>query len=95
MKKSLPIFLCFVLVTSLSFSQISFTEHVITNNYDKPYLVYATDLDKDGDIDVLATSNDNDTLYWYKNMGNQNFQKTNIRNLLKTLLMALSREKSL
>ena len=35
--------------------------------------VKATDLDGDGDLDVLSASHDDDTIAWYQNNGSQNF----------------------
>ena len=35
--------------------------------------VYATDLDGDGDADVLASADIDDTIVWFENLGNGNF----------------------
>ena len=43
------------------------TEQVISNNADGAYSVHATDLDGDGDVDVLSASNNDDKIAWYEN----------------------------
>lgn len=40
---------------------------------DELFSVYASDLDGDGDIDVLSASNNDDNIAWYENDGNANF----------------------
>ena len=45
----------------------SFTERSITTNAVYASGVYATDLDKDGDIDVLSSSESDDKIAWYEN----------------------------
>lgn len=52
---------------------LNFTEQIITTTVDGARDVFAIDLDKDNDIDVLATSAYSNTMYWYENDGNQNF----------------------
>ncbi len=57
----------------------SFTERVITEDpdgpggiqgfADRPYSVFATDLDGDGDIDVLSASINDDKIAWYDRNG--------------------------
>ena len=50
-----------------------FTEQVITTNANGAFSVYATDVDGDGDMDVLSASRDDDKIAWYENDGNQVF----------------------
>ena len=45
----------------------SFTEHVISTTADYAVSVFATDLDGDGDTDVLSASHDDDKITWYEN----------------------------
>ncbi len=45
----------------------------IITNVDTPYSVYATDLDGDGDMDVLSASDIDDKITWYENDGDGNF----------------------
>ena len=47
----------------------SFTSHVITTNANSANSVYATDVDGDGDVDVLSTSSGDDKIAWYENDG--------------------------
>ncbi|MBN1579575.1 MAG: VCBS repeat-containing protein [Anaerolineae bacterium] len=47
----------------------TFASHVITNTADGAFAVYATDLDRDGDIDVLSASENDDKIVWYENGG--------------------------
>jgi len=43
------------------------SEQIITNNADGAYSVYSTDLDGDGDNDVLSASEYDDKIAWYEN----------------------------
>ncbi len=61
---------CFLSVNS--FSQVLFTPHIITLSAEVAYSVYAIDLDRDGDMDVLSASRDDNSITWYENDGNQN-----------------------
>ena len=47
-------------------------QQVITTNADLAWSVYATDLDGDGDADVLSASFADDNIAWYENMGPAN-----------------------
>ncbi|MDH3463320.1 MAG: FG-GAP-like repeat-containing protein, partial [Acidimicrobiia bacterium] len=51
----------------------NFTEHTISTQALGARSVYATDVDADGDIDVLSASADDDTIAWYENDGTQGF----------------------
>lgn len=42
---------------------------VITTNADLAFSVFAADLDRDGDLDVLSASNADNTIAWYENNG--------------------------
>jgi hypothetical protein len=42
--------------------------HVITTHADAAYSVFASDVDGDGDTDVLSASRDDDTIAWYENV---------------------------
>ena len=50
-------------------SSPSFTERVISSAVNWPYSIFATDLDDDGDIDVLSASRWDDKIAWYENDG--------------------------
>jgi hypothetical protein len=47
----------------------TFTERVISTNAEGAFCVYATDVDGDGDTDVLSASFDDDKIAWYENDG--------------------------
>ncbi len=48
-------------------SPLSFTERVISTSADYAVSVFATDVDGDGDIDVLSASRLDDKIAWYEN----------------------------
>ena len=48
-------------------------EQIITTNVDGAKSVYATDIDGDGDMDVLYASRSDDKIAWYENDGDGNF----------------------
>ena len=54
------------------------SSHTITTTADGVESVYATDVDGDGDIDVLSASYADDTIAWYENDGHENFTKHTI-----------------
>ncbi len=51
----------------------SANQKVISTTADGATSVYATDLDADGDMDVLSASGSDDKIAWYKNLGGGNF----------------------
>ena len=63
---------------SLLFGQLTFTVNEISLNADASKDVYAVDMDKDGDIDVLSASDYDDKIAWYENNGKQSFFTHNI-----------------
>ena len=48
-------------------------QQIITTNADGAISVYASDLDSDGDIDVLSASHEDDKITWYENQGTNSF----------------------
>ncbi|NOX36420.1 MAG: T9SS type A sorting domain-containing protein [Calditrichaeota bacterium] len=46
---------------------------MISDSADGAYSVYATDVDGDGDVDVLSASTRDDKIAWYENDGQANF----------------------
>jgi len=46
-----------------------FTERIITTSADSVRSVFAVDINGDGDVDVLAASQEDDTLSWFENNG--------------------------
>lgn len=51
----------------------NFTEHNIINNYGRPSCAISTDIDDDGDIDILAAVCIFHRIIWLENDGDQNF----------------------
>jgi len=49
----------------------AFTDHVIAATANSPRSVYAADMDRDSDLDVLSASADDDKIAWYENRGGQ------------------------
>ncbi len=47
----------------------TWTTHVITTSVNRPYTVYAIDIDNDNDVDVLSASLFDDKIAWYENDG--------------------------
>ncbi len=50
-------------------AEVPFTEHVISTPADFAVSVFATDMDGDGDTDVLSASFDDNKIAWYENDG--------------------------
>ena len=57
---------------------LTFTEHTIAGNFDGANSIYATDMDNDGDMDILGTALFADDITWWENDGNQNFSEHSI-----------------
>ena len=58
---------------------INFSKHTIKGDFDGANSVHATDIDNDGDIDVLGTAGAADDITWFENDGNNNFSEHTIR----------------
>ncbi|MEM1119174.1 MAG: VCBS repeat-containing protein, partial [Bacteroidota bacterium] len=57
----------------------SFSEQIIiSTRLGNPKAIYAKDLDKDGDLDVLSASASDNKIVWYRNDGSGNFSDQNI-----------------
>jgi hypothetical protein len=66
------VFACMLGVPSPA--QAQFTQEVITSCTPcAPESVHATDVDGDGDTDILSASADDNTIAWLENDGSQNF----------------------
>jgi hypothetical protein len=48
-------------------SRYYWTQHEITRSVDNPQDIIATDIDDDGDLDILSVSFDDDEIVWYEN----------------------------
>ncbi|NQT62408.1 MAG: VCBS repeat-containing protein, partial [Candidatus Marinimicrobia bacterium] len=55
-------------------------EHIIDSFYEGATSVYATDMDGDGDMDVMGAANRGDDITWWENNGSQTFSKHDITN---------------
>ena len=71
--KFYKLFTSFLLLISSIFAQLTFTENIISTNANGAESVFATDVDGDGDMDVLSASEYDDKIAWYENEGNQVF----------------------
>jgi FG-GAP-like repeat/Secretion system C-terminal sorting domain len=47
---------------------LNWSEHTLDGDFDGAYSVYATDLDGDGDMDVLGVARDGDDIIWWENL---------------------------
>ncbi len=57
----------------------SFTEHTIKGDFGGANSVYATDVDGDGDVDVLGAALDADDITWWENDGSESFTEHTIK----------------
>ena len=71
MKKLIILIIFFCSINS--FAQVEFTEHFIDT--EEPRNTIPLDLDKDGAIDLISSRYAPNELIWYKNDGNQSFEK--------------------
>jgi hypothetical protein len=55
---------------------VPWTKYVIRGGYDFPHEVYACDLDRDGDLDVLVASSFRNEITWWRNEGGTPIQWT-------------------
>jgi hypothetical protein len=58
----------------------NFTEHIIDDDFSGASSVYATDVDGDGDVDILGAARGSDEITWWQNDGNENFIEHTIDN---------------
>lgn len=60
---------------------IEFEQHLISDHIPNSRTVFVTDLDKDGDNDLLGSDRQNNKLYLYLNDGSQNFAESVVDNI--------------
>jgi hypothetical protein len=65
-------------LTALADGDSSFIEHTIAGNFDGAYSVYATDVDGDGNVDVLGAAYDADDITWWENNSDESFTEHTI-----------------
>ncbi len=58
---------------SIGFAQIDWIQHTIDDNFNGAWNVYAVDLDRDEDVDVLGASFYGDEITWWENNEGQDF----------------------
>jgi hypothetical protein len=59
-----------------SFLNISFTKHIVDDNFDYAFGVSTYDIDGDGDCDILGAEKDGDAVAWWCNTGDDPIQWT-------------------
>jgi hypothetical protein len=63
---------------TLSTYDINWNKHIMDDEFDYAFGVHASDLDKDGDIDVLGAAEDGDFIAWWRNEGGNPINWTKI-----------------
>jgi len=61
-----------------TFSKISFEDRVASDSIDTASSVFVVDINKDGKLDILTTSEDEKRVVWLENLGNFNYNEHNI-----------------
>ncbi len=65
----------FIIYSTPVSAQPSFTKHIIDDNFVGAYTAIATDIDGDGNIDILGGAQRSSVVAWWRNDGRQNFTK--------------------
>ena len=73
--KAYAVLLGCMLLTYSSLAQFSKEKIITACEICNPKDVFSTDLDGDGDMDVLSASNDDDKIAWYANDGKGDFSE--------------------
>jgi len=63
-----------------SYTQVTFSENTIVNNFDEPWSVFPIDMDGDLDIDIVGSARLEHQIAWWENDGSQNFTNHLISN---------------
>jgi hypothetical protein len=53
----------------------NFTKHIVDNNFDGAFSVFAIDIEPDGDIDIIGAASSADEIAWWENNGDEQFTK--------------------
>ncbi|MDP8205400.1 MAG: FG-GAP-like repeat-containing protein [Candidatus Electryonea clarkiae] len=64
---------CLICFNLAVYAQSEFVEHILTDDFDTAYSVFASDLDSDDDIDILGTANSDNDIVWWENDGDRDF----------------------
>ncbi len=78
MKKFILILIFMSIEINLCIAQINFIEQQIDSTVDGTGGIYASDLDGDQDIDILAASTEDDQIIWWRNEGNNTLEWSKI-----------------
>ncbi|MDP8206027.1 MAG: T9SS type A sorting domain-containing protein [Candidatus Electryonea clarkiae] len=70
----------FHLTGNPGFSQINFTRHNVSTNFDGVEEIIVIDLDEDGDLDIAGAARMGDDIAWWENDGNQDYLQHSIAN---------------
>ena len=74
---TLLVFTCIISVNT--FAQIDFQDYIISTNVNGAHSVFATDIDSDGDMDIISASLLDDGVAWHENIdGEGNFGSQHI-----------------
>jgi hypothetical protein len=65
--------LLIIMIPGILLAQIGWTEHIVDNDFDKSYSVYAADVDGDNDLDILGAAYDDDAISWWENIDGYGF----------------------
>ncbi len=68
-----------LLTGSAAWADLGWSEHIIKSNFNGAWSVYATDMDDDGDVDILGAAYQADDIIWWENDGNENFTEHTIK----------------
>ena len=71
--KKTIIFLFIFLLKNIN-AQIPFISHLVSDSSYGARSVFSIDLNSDGLIDIVSASNEDNTIAWYENDGNENFK---------------------
>lgn len=59
-------------------AQPTFSENNINSNHDQANMVWAIDVDNDGDTDIVSAAHKDDDVTWWENNGTGNFTERTI-----------------
>ncbi|MDP8208865.1 MAG: T9SS type A sorting domain-containing protein [Candidatus Electryonea clarkiae] len=69
------IFQLSLVVVSSGFADIDFVKHVVTDRFNGVKSVYAVDIDRDGDADIIGAAANDNAVAWWENDGMQGFTR--------------------
>jgi hypothetical protein len=75
MKRSIVIVVLALTLPLAALAQINWTQHTIDSFFEGGWEICATDVDRDGDVDLLGAGFEASDIVWWENNGSQNFVK--------------------